>query len=80
MYVIMIVAENEIIHIMLSIKGFREFIQWFIHPSENIFTIMRQTIGLRPAVAKTESDPRVEHAEKELSHPVMEESAQEAVT
>ena len=46
MHIGMIVAKYKIIHIMLTIKGFRKFIKRFIRTTEGVSVIMRKAIAL----------------------------------
>ncbi len=79
MHIGVIMAEDEIIDRRLGIEGSREFIQRFILTFKFIFNVVGQTVPARPAVAETEGQPRMQQAEKELKHTVMEDSAQKPI-
>ena len=72
MYLLMVVAENEMIHMGGSIKGLGEFIQRLILSSEDIFPIMRETAAERPSGGYAEGHPRMEGTEKLLEETAVE--------
>ena len=75
----MIMAEDEIIHMMGRSELFRKFHKRLVSTSEFIFLVMCQPVVLRPSVAQAEGDARMEHAEKELCDLAVEHSAQDSV-
>lgn len=72
MYFLMVVAENEMIHMGGSIKGLGEFIQRLLLSSEDIFPIMRETAAARPSGSYAEGHPRMEGTEKLLEETAVE--------
>jgi len=76
----MIMSEDKVIHLILPGKLIGKLIQRLVLTTEHIFLMTGQPVSARPAVAQSESQPRMEKAEKELEHTVMEDSAKEAVS
>jgi len=75
----MIMSEDKVIHLILPGKLIGKLIQRLVLTTEHIFLMTGQSVSARPAVAQSESQPRMEKAEKELEHTVMEDSAKETV-
>ena len=73
-------TENEIIYVIPGRKLLRKFIQRLILSPEFIFLIMSQTVVSRPSVTEAEGNPRMQHAEKELRHAVVEQATKKSVS
>ena len=75
----MVVAEDEVVHIVSLLKLCRKLIQRLFRALEFIFPIVRQAAVMRPSVAKTIGKPRMQHAEKDLKETAMEDAADDSV-
>lgn len=74
-----VVAEDEMVNIVVSGVFKDEFIQRLILATENISGIMAEAVASRPPVPEAECNPRMKETEQELSHSVMEKSPEETV-
>ena len=75
----MVVTEDEMVHFVGAGVFQGKFIERFILSPENISGIMGETVVSGPPVAETECNPRMQEAEKELCHLVVEQAAEETV-
>lgn len=73
-------SEHKIIYIISDCKVFGELIERLVLSLEYIFLVTRKPVALRPTVAQTERNPRVQKAEEELQDAIMKGSAQKAVS
>ena len=59
----MIMSEDEVVDIIPGCKIERKLIQRLIFPAELIFHIMSEAVVLRPPVAESEGQPRMQGTE-----------------
>lgn len=76
----MVMAENEVIHILLFCEFTCKLIQRLLFTLEFIRNIVCEPVAARPSVPETEGQPRVEHAEQELGDAAVEHAAEEPVS
>ena len=75
----MVVAKDEVIHIVILLKLHSKLIQRLFRIFKVIFSIVRQAAVTRPCVAETIGKPRVQHAEEDLKEAAMEDASDDPV-
>jgi hypothetical protein len=76
----MVVTEDKAVHLVILLKFHSKFIQRLLSTPEDIFFMAGEAIASRPAITKTEGNPRMQHAEKELQDTAVEHTTKETVT
>lgn len=72
-------TEYEVIYVLTLPKRFGKFVERFILASEDILGFVPQAVMLRPCIAKTKREPRMQRAENLLERTAMEDAGQDAV-
>lgn len=79
LHVHVVMPEDEIVHRSGLLVFGGELVQRLVLAPEEILRMPCKAVAPGPAVADAESYPRMEHAEKELKHPVVENSTEQTV-
>lgn len=75
----MIMAEDEMIHLVVAFEFRCKLIKRLIRTLEDILTIMRKTAMAGPCISQTVGKPRMEHAEQDLKRTTVEDGADDPV-
>ena len=75
-----VMAEDEMVHIVSLLELGRELIERFVGTLEFIFPVVRQTAVTGPCVAEAVGEPWVKHAEQNLQETAMEDAADDPVS
>lgn len=76
----MIMSEDEIIDLFLGRILRSKLIKGLLRASKDILLVMGKPVVLRPVVAEAESNPWVQHTEKDLQKATVEDRTEETVS